>query len=175
MLNMEEKSVSIRESSKSLSPKLDETPSTSSVENAVRLFQTRINRWPRAWSFTLHDDRECIREEEGVRRGMAKFSVRWFLYFYFRRFPTSILVDLRPEKVFHEKRREFTITRGKRQTFFRTKGVRMSEPSKKALWSIILAGGEGERTRPFIERWLGYHRPKQYCSFVGNRSMLQHT
>ncbi len=43
------------------------------------------------------------------------------------------------------------------------------------LWSVILAGGEGERTRPFIERWLGYHLPKQYCSFVGTRSMLQHT
>ncbi|MCA9422537.1 MAG: hypothetical protein KC592_16065, partial [Nitrospira sp.] len=44
-----------------------------------------------------------------------------------------------------------------------------------ALWSMILAGGEGERTRPFIERWLGYPKPKQYCTFVGNRSMLQHT
>lgn len=43
------------------------------------------------------------------------------------------------------------------------------------LWSVVLAGGEGERTRPFIERWLGYHLPKQYCSFVGTRSMLQHT
>lgn len=42
-------------------------------------------------------------------------------------------------------------------------------------WSVVLAGGEGERTRPFIEQWLGYHKPKQYCSFVGNRSMLQHT
>ncbi|GJL60700.1 MAG: hypothetical protein NPIRA03_35570 [Nitrospirales bacterium] len=44
-----------------------------------------------------------------------------------------------------------------------------------ALWSIILAGGEGVRTRPFIEQWLGYPKPKQYCTFVGNRSMLQHT
>ncbi len=42
-------------------------------------------------------------------------------------------------------------------------------------WSIVLAGGEGERTRPFIEKWLGYHKPKQFCSFVGSRSMLQHT
>ncbi|MFZ1747278.1 MAG: hypothetical protein WAU17_15270, partial [Nitrospirales bacterium] len=44
-----------------------------------------------------------------------------------------------------------------------------------SVWSMILAGGEGERTRPFIERWLGYPKPKQYCTFVGNRSMLQHT
>jgi mannose-1-phosphate guanylyltransferase len=43
------------------------------------------------------------------------------------------------------------------------------------LWSLILAGGEGERTRPFIEQWLGYSLPKQYCTFVGTRSMLQHT
>ncbi len=42
-------------------------------------------------------------------------------------------------------------------------------------WSVVLAGGEGERTRPFIEQWLGYHKPKQFCSFVGTRSMLQHT
>ncbi len=42
-------------------------------------------------------------------------------------------------------------------------------------WSIILAGGEGQRTRPFVEQWLGYHKPKQFCSFVGTRSMLQHT
>ncbi len=42
-------------------------------------------------------------------------------------------------------------------------------------WTIVLAGGEGERTRPFIEQWLGYHKPKQFCSFVGRRSMLQHT
>lgn len=42
-------------------------------------------------------------------------------------------------------------------------------------WSVILAGGEGERTRPFIENWLGYHKPKQYCAFVGRRSLFQHT
>jgi len=45
----------------------------------------------------------------------------------------------------------------------------------KGVWSIILAGGEGERTRPFIQQWLGYWKPKQYCTFVGSRSMLQHT
>ena len=51
----------------------------------------------------------------------------------------------------------------------------MAQSRSHALWSIILAGGDGDRTRPFIEQWLGYPKPKQYCTFVGNRSMLHHT
>ena len=47
--------------------------------------------------------------------------------------------------------------------------------NRNSRWSIILAGGEGERMRPYIERWQGHHIPKQYCTFVGTRSMLQHT
>ncbi|HEX7765277.1 MAG TPA: sugar phosphate nucleotidyltransferase, partial [Nitrospira sp.] len=43
------------------------------------------------------------------------------------------------------------------------------------LWSIILAGGEGTRLGYFVQRWLGRQRPKQFCTFVGTRSMLQHT
>jgi mannose-1-phosphate guanylyltransferase len=43
------------------------------------------------------------------------------------------------------------------------------------LWSIVLAGGDGIRTKEFIRRWLGYEKPKQYCAFVGNRSMFQDT
>lgn len=43
------------------------------------------------------------------------------------------------------------------------------------IWSVILAGGEGERTKPFIQEWLGCSKPKQYCTFVGKRSMLRHT
>jgi mannose-1-phosphate guanylyltransferase len=42
-------------------------------------------------------------------------------------------------------------------------------------WAIVLAGGEGERLRPFIKRWLGRHRPKQYCAFSGGKTMLEHT
>lgn len=52
----------------------------------------------------------------------------------------------------------------------------MNRASDRArLWSIILAGGEGERVKPMIQRWLGQHKPKQYCTFVGTRSMFQHT
>ncbi len=42
-------------------------------------------------------------------------------------------------------------------------------------WAIVLAGGEGERLKPAVCRWLGGHRPKQYCTFIGTRSMLEHT
>jgi len=48
-------------------------------------------------------------------------------------------------------------------------------PDSVQLWSIVLAGGEGERTRAFVENWLGYHKPKQYCTFTGTRSLFQHT
>jgi mannose-1-phosphate guanylyltransferase len=47
--------------------------------------------------------------------------------------------------------------------------------NKNNPWSIVLAGGDGERLRPLTERWLGRHKPKQYCTFVGTRSMFQHT
>jgi mannose-1-phosphate guanylyltransferase len=43
------------------------------------------------------------------------------------------------------------------------------------LWSIVLAGGEGKRLAPMVKQWLGEERPKQYCTFTGTRSMLQHT
>ena len=43
------------------------------------------------------------------------------------------------------------------------------------VWSIVLAGGDGVRTKAFIRRWLGFEKPKQYCTFVGSRSMFQHT
>jgi len=52
----------------------------------------------------------------------------------------------------------------------------MSPPrTSNQLWSIILAGGEGTRLRALVHRWLGRPTPKQYCAFVGTRSMFQHT
>jgi len=40
---------------------------------------------------------------------------------------------------------------------------------------IILAGGEGERLRPFIRQLRGSVLPKQYVNLIGTRSMLEHT
>ena len=42
-------------------------------------------------------------------------------------------------------------------------------------WAILLAGGEGERLRGVTAVRYGEHRPKQYCTFWGDRSMLQWT
>ncbi len=47
--------------------------------------------------------------------------------------------------------------------------------SHDRVWSIVLAGGEGEGVQPLVQRWLGHAKPKQYCTFVGTRSLLQHT
>ena len=47
--------------------------------------------------------------------------------------------------------------------------------NRARVWPLVLAGGEGQRMRPFIREWLGEERPKQYCAFVGRRSMLRHT
>ena len=43
------------------------------------------------------------------------------------------------------------------------------------LWSVILAGNESSTLDPFITLWQGSHTPKQFCTFVGTRSLLQHT
>jgi mannose-1-phosphate guanylyltransferase len=48
-------------------------------------------------------------------------------------------------------------------------------PVPEHIWGIILAGGNGERVRTLTSRWKGRHVPKQYCAFVGSRTMLQHT
>lgn len=42
-------------------------------------------------------------------------------------------------------------------------------------WAIVLAGGDGQRMLPAIREWFNEERPKQFCNFVGPRSMLEHT
>jgi mannose-1-phosphate guanylyltransferase len=51
----------------------------------------------------------------------------------------------------------------------------LSPEHRNHLWSIILAGGNGDRVSDLIRAWFGRPIPKQYCAFVGSRSMLQHT
>ena len=48
-------------------------------------------------------------------------------------------------------------------------------PSSGRLWSVVLAGGEGLRLRPLVERIHADGRPKQYAVIVGNRSLLRQT
>jgi len=42
-------------------------------------------------------------------------------------------------------------------------------------WTLALAGGEGMRLTDYVQRRFGRRIPKQYCSLLGSRSMLQHT
>jgi len=44
-----------------------------------------------------------------------------------------------------------------------------------AVWSIVLAGGEGTRLADYVTQRFGAPIPKQYCTFTGTRSMLEHT
>ena len=41
--------------------------------------------------------------------------------------------------------------------------------------AIVLASSDGTRLRPLIERRVGHYVAKQYCTFTGTRSMLDHT
>ena len=39
----------------------------------------------------------------------------------------------------------------------------------------LLAGGTGSRMQPFVQRWINEERPKQFCSFTDNKTMLEAT
>jgi len=43
------------------------------------------------------------------------------------------------------------------------------------LWTVMLSGGDGERLRTFVHRLFGRDRAKQYCTFIGNRTMFDST
>jgi mannose-1-phosphate guanylyltransferase len=42
-------------------------------------------------------------------------------------------------------------------------------------WAIILAGGEGKRLSQLTQRIAGDRRPKQFCSVIGNSSLIEQT
>ena len=43
------------------------------------------------------------------------------------------------------------------------------------IWGIVLAGGEGERLTEFVRDYVGSEAPKQFCAFLGQQTMLEHT
>lgn len=43
------------------------------------------------------------------------------------------------------------------------------------LWAIVLAGGEGERLKPYVRECYGTDRPKQFCSFAGRHTLVEET
>lgn len=53
--------------------------------------------------------------------------------------------------------------------------IRRPLMSQAARWAIVLAGGEGTRLRDYTLTRFGEARPKQYCAFLGERTMLDHT
>src|SRR6266508_4491391 len=52
---------------------------------------------------------------------------------------------------------------------------RTSRVEREHFCGIVLAGGEGKRLQAFIRACLGCDRPKQYCAFIDNCSMLRRT
>ena len=54
------------------------------------------------------------------------------------------------------------------------KGVTAPSAAER-LWAIVLAGGQGVRLRPLIERIHRDTRPKQFAVLIGERSLLRQT
>lgn len=54
-------------------------------------------------------------------------------------------------------------------------GIPCATETAAQLCGLVLAGGEGQRLKPFIKRLRGDSLPKQYVKFTGTRSMLEHT
>lgn len=42
-------------------------------------------------------------------------------------------------------------------------------------WAMVLAGGDGRRCEDFVNRLYSDGRPKQFCEFVGNKSLVEET
>jgi len=51
----------------------------------------------------------------------------------------------------------------------------MGRSASSERWAVILAGGEGTRLRSLTRAIVGDDRPKQFCPFVGGRTLLEQT
>ncbi len=58
---------------------------------------------------------------------------------------------------------------------FNTNYVRKAGNSNQHIWGVVLAGGEGNRLKNLVKKQFGYYKPKQYCTFIGTRSLIRHT
>jgi mannose-1-phosphate guanylyltransferase len=54
-------------------------------------------------------------------------------------------------------------------------GIMIGEASNLIRCGIVLAGGEGQRLRPFIRRFRTDDLPKQYVNLIGTHTMLERT
>jgi mannose-1-phosphate guanylyltransferase len=48
-------------------------------------------------------------------------------------------------------------------------------PTATPPWAVILAGGDGIRLRPLVQRLTGDTRPKQFCKLLGSETLLERT
>ena len=53
--------------------------------------------------------------------------------------------------------------------------VRPNSSDRRNRWAVILAGGDGERLRPLTRLIAGDERPKQFCAFLNDETLLEQT
>ena len=54
-------------------------------------------------------------------------------------------------------------------------GTRLDALSRDNEWGVILAGGDGTRLKSLTRRITGDERPKQFCSILGSKTLLEET